>query len=39
MRQLTDLKIRSLKPADKPYDSKDTQVPGLHVRVMPTGKR
>jgi integrase len=41
MRQLTDLKIRSLKPAKdgKPYDEKDTQVPGLHVRVMPTGKR
>jgi integrase len=41
MRQLTDLKIRSLKPAAdrKPYDVKDTQVPGLHVRVMATGKR
>ena len=41
MRQLTDLKIRSLKPAAdrKPYDIKDTQVPGLHVRVMGTGKR
>jgi integrase len=41
MRQLTDLKIRSLKPAadGKPYDIKDTQVPGLHVRVMPTGHR
>jgi len=41
MRQLTDLKIRSLKPAAnrKPYDVKDTQVPGLHVRVMGTGKR
>jgi hypothetical protein len=38
---LTDLKIRSLKPAAdrKPYDVKDTQVPGLHVRVMGTGKR
>ena len=41
MRQLTDLKIRSLKPAvdRKPYDVKDTQVPGLHIRVMGTGKR
>jgi integrase len=41
MRQLTDLKIRSLRPAanGKPYDIKDTQVPGLHVRVMPTGHR
>ena len=39
MRQLTDLKIRSLKAAEKPFDIKDTQVPGLHVRVMPTGHR
>jgi integrase len=39
MRQLTDLKIRSLKAAAKPFDVKDTQVPGLHVRVMPTGHR
>jgi integrase len=39
MRQLTDLKIRSLKAAGKPFDVKDTQVPGLHVRVMPTGHR
>ena len=39
MRQLTDLKIRSLKAAEKPFDVKDTQVPGLHVRVMPTGHR
>jgi integrase len=39
MRQLTDLKIRSLKAAEKPFDVKDTQVPGLHVRVMPTGNR
>jgi integrase len=33
------LKIRSLKAAEKPFDVKDTQVPGLHVRVMPTGRR
>src|SRR5262249_50026366 len=39
MRQLTDLKIRSLKAAEKPFDVKDAQVPGLHVRVMPTGHR
>jgi Arm DNA-binding domain/Phage integrase family len=41
MRQLTDLKIKSLKPAKdkKPYDEKDSQVPGLHVRVMGTGQR
>ena len=41
MRQLTDLKIKSLKPAGsgKPYDEKDTQVPGLAVRVMGTGQR
>jgi integrase len=39
MRQLTDLKIRSLRAAEKPFDVKDTQVPGLHVRVMPTGHR
>jgi integrase len=39
MPQLTDRKIQSLKPTGKPFDVKDTQVPGLHVRVMPTGSR
>lgn len=39
MRQLTDLKVQSLKRKNKPFDVKDTQVPGLHVRVMPTGKK
>jgi integrase len=39
--QLTDRKVASLKPAEngRPYDVKDSQVPGLHVRVMPTGSR
>ena len=38
MQHLTDRKIRSLKPAadGKPYDEKDTQVPGLAVRVYGT---
>ncbi len=40
MRRLTDLKIQSLKPHDgKPYDIKDTEVPGLRVRVMGSGQR
>jgi integrase len=41
MRMLTDAKVRSLKPAPngKPYDVKDTQVPGLRVRVMGSGQR
>lgn len=41
MRALTDAKIRSLKPhkSGKIYDEKDTQVPGLRVRVMPSGQR
>ena len=41
MRALTDTKIRSLKPAsnEKPYDVKDTQVPGLRVRVLGSGQR
>ncbi len=41
MRALTDAKVRSLKPAPggKPYDVKDTQVPGLRVRVMGSGLR
>jgi integrase len=36
MRTLTDVKIRSLKPSPngKPFDVKDTQVPGLRVRVL-----
>lgn len=41
MKTLTDLKVRSLKPAahGKPYDVKDTQVPGLRVRVLGGGQR
>jgi integrase len=39
MRQLTDLKVRNLKPGVSPYDTKDSQVPGLAVRTMPSGVR
>jgi integrase len=40
-RLLTDRKIKSLVPADpgKTYDKPDGLVPGLSVRVMPTGAR
>ena len=36
---LTDRKIKSLKPRSKPYDEPDGEVPGLNVRVMPSGHR
>ncbi|MGA2313391.1 MAG: integrase arm-type DNA-binding domain-containing protein [Xanthobacteraceae bacterium] len=41
MRTLTDAKVRSLKPAPdgKPYDVKDTEIPGLRVRVLGGGQR
>jgi integrase len=38
-RTLTDRKIRSFKPRAKPYDESDGDVPGLAVRVMPSGHR
>jgi integrase len=38
-RTLTDRTLRSLKPKDKPYDVRDTEVRGLRVRVMPSGQR
>jgi integrase len=38
-RTLTDRTLRSLKPKDKPYDIRDTEVRGLRVRVMPSGQR
>jgi integrase len=38
-RALTDRTLKSLKPADKPYDVRDTLVPGLRVRVLPSGQR
>lgn len=37
--RLTDVAIKNLKPAAKSYDKKDVQVPGLHVRVLPSGER
>src|SRR5580704_778058 len=36
---LTDRKIKSFKPRTKPYDEPDGEVPGLAVRVMPSGTR
>jgi integrase len=39
MRQLTDLKVKSLKPQGRPYDTRDSQIPGLAVRTMPSGVR
>ena len=38
-RALTDRTLKSLKPKDKPYDVRDTEVRGLRVRVMPSGQR
>lgn len=36
---LTELRIKSLKPAEKEYTEWDGQVPGLGVRVSPKGKK
>jgi integrase len=36
---LTDRTLKSLKGEDKPYDIRDTVMPGLRVRVMPSGQR
>jgi integrase len=36
---LTDRTLKTVKPEDKPYDIRDTVVPGLRVRVMPSGQR
>lgn len=36
---LTDRGIKSLKPKAGPYIEPDTQVPGVGVRIMPTGHR
>ena len=39
-RKLTDRYLDSLKKgSNKPYDIRDTEVPGLRVRVMPSGER
>lgn len=38
-KSLTDLRVKSLRGREKPYDVKDTEVPGLCVRVMPSGHR
>jgi integrase len=38
-RTLTDRTLKSLKPADKPFDVRDLEVRGLRVRVMPSGQR
>jgi integrase len=36
---LTDRAIKSFKPKATAYDEKDKQVPGLHVRVLPSGQK
>ena len=36
---LTDRAIKSFKPATAAYDKKDKQVPGLRVRVLPSGQK
>jgi integrase len=38
-RKLTDRYLASVKGAAAPYDIRDTEVPGLRVRVMPSGER
>jgi len=38
-RKLTDRYLASVKGADAPYDIRDTEVPGLRCRVMPSGER
>ena len=38
-RKLTDRHLASVKGAAAPYDIRDTEVPGLRCRVMPSGER
>jgi integrase len=38
-RKLTDRHLASVKGAPAPYDIRDTEVPGLRCRVMPSGER
>ena len=38
-RKLTDRYLASVKGAKAPYDIRDTEVPGLRCRVMPSGER
>jgi hypothetical protein len=38
-RKLTNRYLASVKGADAPYDIRDTEVPGLRCRVMPSGER
>jgi integrase len=38
-RKLTDRYLASIKGASAPYDIRDTEVPGLRCRVMPSGER
>ena len=37
-RKLTDRLLASVKGANSPYDIRDTEVPGLRCRVMPSGE-
>ena len=37
-RKLTDRLLASVKGANAPYDIRDTEVPGLRCRVMPSGE-
>jgi integrase len=37
--RLTDLTIKNLRPKARPYDKKDVEVRGLHVRVLPSGHK
>ena len=37
-RKLTDRYLASVKGANSPYDIRDTEVPGLRCRVMPSGE-
>jgi hypothetical protein len=38
-RKLTDRYLASVRGASSPYDIRDTEVPGLRCRVMPSGER
>lgn len=39
MAELSDSKVRSAKPRERPYKMFDSDVPGLHVLIRPTGSK